>query len=92
MKYLFSAQALADAANFIQTMTKEHGFSDKQKWIIFGGSYSGALAIWMRQKYPNLVAGAVGSSGPVFLQVNFRGNYKCVFIDGKESSQTFCII
>lgn len=95
LKHLFSAQALADAANFIQTMNKKHGFTDQQKWIVFGGSYSGSLAIWMRQKYPNLVAGAVGSSGPVYLQVNFKGNlklYAYVVVDGKPFNRPFCII
>lgn len=54
-------------------MKKKHHFTEDQKWILFGGSYSGALAMWMKEKYPNLVAGAVGSSGPVYLQVDFKG-------------------
>ncbi|PIO59414.1 hypothetical protein TELCIR_19123, partial [Teladorsagia circumcincta] len=42
-------------------MNKKHHFKDP-KWIVFGGSYGGSLALWTRQKYPNLTAGAVGSS------------------------------
>ena len=73
LKYLSSAQALADLANFIESMIKEYGLTSSNKWIVFGGSYSGALAAWFRLKYPHLVYGAVASSGPVLAQVNFQG-------------------
>ena len=35
---------------------------------------SGALALWMREKFPDVVIGAVGSSGPVLAQLDFYGN------------------
>ncbi|KAK6010434.1 hypothetical protein OSTOST_24539 [Ostertagia ostertagi] len=41
------------------------------KWIVFGGSYAGSLALWARQKYPELIAGAVGSSPLLQPRVDF---------------------
>lgn len=72
MKYLTVQNALADAANFIQKMNKAYKFSPTQKWIAFGGSYGGALVVWMRVSYPNLVYGGVSSSGPIAPVVNFK--------------------
>ena len=50
-------------------MTKEHGFTGP--WITFGGSYSGSLSAWVREKYPHLVKGSVSSSGPLHAKVSF---------------------
>lgn len=73
MAYLTSEQALADAANFVRQMNFMHGYSPDQKWIAFGGSYGGALAIWSREFYPDLIWGVVSSSGTVDAIVNFKG-------------------
>lgn len=72
--YLSSEQALADLAYFIDAMNKEKQFSPETKWIVFGGSYPGALAAWMRFKYPHLVHGAMSASGPLYAEVDFQGN------------------
>lgn len=72
LKYLNSQQALADLAYFITSMNEKYG-SSINKWIVFGGSYSGTLASWLRLKYPHLVFGAVSSSGPVKAKVDLYG-------------------
>ena len=65
----FCRQAVNDVANFIESMTKEHGFNGP--WITFGGSYSGSLSAWAREKYPHFVKGSVSSSGPLHAKVSF---------------------
>lgn len=47
----------------------------KTKYIVYGGSYSGNLAAWMRQKYPHIVFAAVPSSAPVQMSYNFYQYY-----------------
>ncbi|KAI7899923.1 peptidase S28 [Cokeromyces recurvatus] len=72
---LTSSQALADMAYLLKNIK----FLDrlhvppvpKTKVILYGCSYSGNLAAWMREKYPNLVFAAVASSAPVQAQYNF---------------------
>ncbi|VDL73481.1 unnamed protein product [Nippostrongylus brasiliensis] len=71
--YLSSAQALEDMAVFIRAMKKQFTQLYAVPWVTFGGSYSGALAAWARVKHPELVAMAVGSSGPVQAEVDFVG-------------------
>jgi len=70
LRTLSSAQMLEDVGMFIPAMISQFNL-DGAKWIAFGGSYSGALAAWMRQRHPELIVGAVGSSGPVQAKVNF---------------------
>ncbi|CAJ0953178.1 unnamed protein product, partial [Mesorhabditis belari] len=70
LKYLSSRQAIEDIAYFIKFINKQNGWTGT-KWVVFGGSYSGALAAWFRQLHPELAAGAVGSSGPVQATVDF---------------------
>jgi pimeloyl-ACP methyl ester carboxylesterase len=71
MAYSSSIQALADYASFIE----RHLFSQKNTTIFtmerrpviaFGGSYGGMLAAWIRMKYPNLIAGAIAGSAPIW--------------------------
>lgn len=75
MKFLSSQQALADLAYFIDAMNQKLKINKKVKWIVFGGSYPGSLAAWLRMKYPHLVHGAVSSSGPLLAKVDFMGTY-----------------
>ncbi|XP_067643764.1 putative serine protease K12H4.7 isoform X2 [Eurosta solidaginis] len=71
LQFLTSRQALADVANFIQGMSRLYNFNKTQKWIVFGGSYPGALAAWARKKYPHLIYGAISSSAPLLAKVDF---------------------
>ncbi|PIO65560.1 hypothetical protein TELCIR_12762 [Teladorsagia circumcincta] len=78
--YLSSAQALEDMAAFIIAMKVKMPQLATVPWVTFGGSYSGALAAWARVKHPELVAMAVGSSGPVQAEVDFVGRSFAIFL------------
>lgn len=51
---------------------KWHSISQANKWITIGGSYSGALSAWFRNKYPHLTVGAIASSAVVQTIEDFR--------------------
>ncbi|KAM9663675.1 putative serine protease K12H4.7 [Trichechus inunguis] len=74
---LNSRQALADIVNFRTEIAKQMGLT-KNKWVAFGGSYAGSLAVWSRVKHPNLFAAAVGSSAPIQATVNFYEYFEAV--------------
>lgn len=71
IKYLDDRQALEDVANFINFIDEELHPDDhvpgnpKNKWVLIGGSYPGALSSWMRLKYPQLSKCSLSSSGVV---------------------------
>lgn len=73
--HLSSQQTLADLAVFIEFVVKKYkldiGENGRNKIIAFGGSYSGALAAWVRIKYPHLIYASVTSSAPIFAQLDF---------------------
>lgn len=73
MKYLTSQQALADLAQVRQFIVSKYNLTSDNKWISFGGSYSGALSAWLRLKYPHLIHAAIASSAPVLALVDFTG-------------------
>lgn len=74
LKYLSSEQALADLAYFIESKNAEYHFDAASvKWIAFGGSYPGSLAAWVREKYPQLIYGAISTSGPLLAKADFYG-------------------
>ncbi|KAM9663677.1 putative serine protease K12H4.7 [Trichechus inunguis] len=70
LRYLSSRQALADIVNFQTKVAKKTGLTTN-KWVVFGCSYGGFLAVWSRIKYPDLFAAAVGSSTPMLVKINF---------------------
>lgn len=70
LHYLSTEHALIDAANFQKYAMKILGFNGK--WVVIGGSYAGSLAAYYRQKFPELVVGALASSGPVQAEENFE--------------------
>ena len=72
LKWLTVEQALADTANFIQSVNAWNNYTNP-KWVAFGGSYAGNLAAWFRLKYPDLTVGAVASSAPVQVKTDYFG-------------------
>ncbi|CAJ0938218.1 unnamed protein product, partial [Mesorhabditis belari] len=65
-----SNKPLADLATFIMAMNKKYAFSNP-RWVTFGGSYPGSLSAFFRAKYPDLTVGAIASSAPVNLKLDF---------------------
>ncbi|CAH1134824.1 unnamed protein product [Ceutorhynchus assimilis] len=73
MKYMSTEQALADLAEFVVAMNKEHNLAEDVKWIAFAGANYGAF---LRLKYPHLIHGAVSSSAPMLAVVDFQDYFK----------------
>jgi pimeloyl-ACP methyl ester carboxylesterase len=63
-RYLSNEQVLADYAQLLQSLAPSDG-SVGPPVVAIGGSYGGMLAVYLRLKYPWLVAGALGSSAPI---------------------------
>jgi lysosomal Pro-X carboxypeptidase len=61
---LGAEQAIADYANLLVSL-KANLSSTTSPVIVWGGSYGGMLAAWMRYKYPAQVQGAIASSAPI---------------------------
>ncbi|KAI1695710.1 serine carboxypeptidase s28 domain-containing protein [Ditylenchus destructor] len=61
---LNTRQAVADLRSFIQAMNNRYRWRHP-KWLVYGCSYAGALAAWLRQKHPDVVVGAVAGSAPL---------------------------
>lgn len=69
LKTLHLDSAIEDLRSFQQFMMNEKGL--KGKWVAAGGSYAGTLAAFYRLKHPEMVVGALSSSGPVFTKNEF---------------------
>jgi pimeloyl-ACP methyl ester carboxylesterase len=70
LTYLTSDNALMDAAAFEKFAQSKYGLTGK--WVVFGGSYPGALSAYYRETYPDLVVGSLASSAPVRPEANFE--------------------
>jgi len=86
LKYLTIRQALLDIRYFIIKKKRTRAFG-KRKWIVFGSSYSGTLAVWARYSFSKLIDGAVASSAPLQVNVVFPEYFQDVekFIAKKSS-------
>ncbi|KAH9111209.1 hypothetical protein AeMF1_014212 [Aphanomyces euteiches] len=71
LKYLTSYQALQDLVAVQQHIIKQRNLTSANKWVAFGGSYSGVLAGFVRAKFPNNFVGSVASSAPVWAKTDF---------------------
>lgn len=65
--YLTSSQAMADYIFLIGQLQNTASRNAKldHPVIVFGGSYGGMLAAWIRLKYPTTILGAIASSAPI---------------------------
>lgn len=70
-KYLSVDAALEDLRYFMSFVESPLLMNRTFRWFIVGGSYSGALSAWFKQKYPAAVLAAWSSSGVVKAQLNF---------------------
>ncbi|ORZ13501.1 serine carboxypeptidase S28-domain-containing protein [Absidia repens] len=83
LKTLTTYNALEDMASIIRNikipnLNKDIPPAPQTKWIVYGGSYSGNLAAWMREKYPDIVFAAVPSSAPVEMRYNFYQYFQAI--------------
>jgi hypothetical protein len=69
LKHLNLESALEDLASVQRYLMDTKNL--KGKWISFGGSYAGTLSAFYRLHHPELVTGALASSGPVFMKKDF---------------------
>lgn len=92
LQWLTIHQQLADLAQFIGFIKANYYGASNSRVILFGRGNGGSLALWARQKYPNLVDGVWASSAPinaVFEYPQFMPNTYNVFnsIGGPECGQ-----
>ncbi|KAI8331297.1 peptidase S28 [Blakeslea trispora] len=81
-------QALADMAYLLKNVkftNKEVPSVPETKVIVYGCSYSGNLAAWMKEKYPDLVYAAVASSAPVQAQFDFHQYFDPIIRYGRPA-------
>lgn len=67
LKFLTVEQVMADYNKFAVDLKFKFTTDDNMERpiILFGGSYGGMLAAWLRMKFPNNFLGAVASSAPI---------------------------
>ena len=64
VQFLTLENILMDNARLIEVV-KQRFDAQNQPVVVFGGSYSGQVAAWMRMKFPSLVQAGVVSGAPI---------------------------
>ena len=62
--YLNIEQTMMDYVELIKMIREKYNAQDKAV-MVFGGSYGGMLAAWLRMKYPATFQGALAASAPI---------------------------
>lgn len=70
LQYLSVEQAVEDISYFVDYYKKTYK-ADKNKWLLYGGSYPGLLSAYTKSKFDSKFAGAISSSGVVLAQKEF---------------------
>ena len=70
LKYLTAEQSLADVADLVDHVKGNLNLTGPV--VAYGCSYPGALAAWLRTRYPNKINAAIAASAPVSARVNFH--------------------
>lgn len=72
LKYLSVEQVMMDYVTLLETIKVDGGYDMNTNYTnprtpiyVFGGSYGGMLASWLRMKYPATFHGAIASSAPI---------------------------
>jgi lysosomal Pro-X carboxypeptidase len=65
LRFLTIEQVMLDYVDLLNQLKSEKPELEKRATILFGGSYGGMLASWMRMKYPQHFQGALASSAPI---------------------------
>jgi hypothetical protein len=82
-RFLTTDQSLADAAYFAQNVVfpgleNENLTSSSAPWIVYGVSYSGGQAAFLRKLYPDVFWGGISSSGVTEAIVDYWQYYEAV--------------
>ncbi|VDN90329.1 unnamed protein product [Brugia pahangi] len=92
LKYLDAKQAVEDIDKFVEEMNVREKLTNP-KWITFGGSYSGNLAAWAREKHSRSIRAAVASSAPLQAKLNFKEFERQIEkIIGKKGTKCVAVI
>ena len=71
LTYLSYDQSLEDTANFIENFKFQYPQTNGSKFVVYGGSYAGARAAHLRQRYPHLIHGAIASSAVTHSEIDY---------------------
>lgn len=69
-------QNLADIVTFRVAFVRTFPEYQGAPWIVVGEYFNGNYAIWAREKYPDVIIGAVGIGAPVFAIEDFEEYYQ----------------